>query len=340
MIFFLLFGLFFNCFLGSCLADQLLLNGKDGFPFIDFGYLDGSPETKVIHLKSNDCKVIEDDLLTRIVGASVKGKRWEIDLPNASEYFGGKINFYLGDLDQNGQTDIVIKYSFLSVGGSSSLGSTHFLTILFDEEGLPHIEEFLVQIPSKGPPFGNVLKDSQGRAVFVIKRMLLNNDTCSCFASFYKALNNKWEKLLAEEISLQNPTKYSSFDMNTKYLRFKTKKMDQAIKYCSGIESKWAPDYGTFDIHDFKKIKSFELDKNGDFKFYVFGSQPEAEEFDITDYESCYFVIEKENEIKILNHEIVTKEVLDELTRDQYHIRFENAKNTRNYSIYFEKSKS
>jgi hypothetical protein len=325
-------------------SEKVILDGQNLFPLVHWGEidireaLDKQPKTRKIPLGFCNAHIVQDDL-TRLTGRSLDGKNWELDLSSPGIYEGGIISIYLGDLDQNGLTDIILEYSYPTVGGVTASGDSHLLFILFDKTGWPHPQEFYVHLQNGGQPFTNILRDSQGKAVLVHKRLVRNGEELNmfCYASFYRAVNTKWEKLPVNNLTVQNPTNYSSFNLNSEKKPFDDS--DQALELCSGKEEDNAPDFGSFQVTKFKKIKSFEEDETTYWpSFQVIAEDNEGRDrkIKVPQCEICYVVIEQETGVKIINMEgtDVKKEVL-KMVKEAYPMQLIKVKNNPSYFIYF-----
>jgi hypothetical protein len=333
----------------SYCAEKVILNGENLFPLVKWGEINIKEtlngESKVLRIPLGFCtaSIVQNDN-TKISGRTLDGKKWEVVLDSPGAYIGGNINVFLGDLDQNGLTDIILQYSEGPTNGPTAIGSTRLLFILFDKNGWPHPEEFFVNI-REDAPFKNILQDSQGRAVLVYKRLVpsgeSNEDYHSlfCYAAFYRAVNAKWEKISAADLRILNQNSYSSFNMNPNNKKFINS--DQSWENCSGNEEENAPDFSEFQVLPFKILRSFKMDVNEPrprFQLIAEDEKGRNQEINIAEFESCYVVIEKADKVKILNFmcDEITKEMA-EMEKEKLPVRFIRVKNASCYFIYFVK---
>lgn len=282
-------------------SEKVVLDAKNFFPLVYWGGVGFDFSGKKINLGFCEAEVTaaKNKPYTEIKGHSVGGKVWKIILENIGVHtaISGKegLDVYLGDLAQNGMTDMIIAYNPM-LSGSGFVPDAEFLIILFDRKGLPHPMEFDFNTDYQPLPFKNLIRDSKGRAVLVCKEGL--SDSEDCYATLVRANNTKWEKLLVKNIKIKNAMKGSE-------LGDCLKKDDPAF-----------PDYENLDESKYKVMKSYEYknivgSNNPDLELLV--SDENGSEKTVNAYKganSIYFVFEQKDETAIVDYG-VSKDVLD-----------------------------
>ena len=336
-IFFILFLIFvfqMDLKLGNC-AEEVVLDGQNVFPLIHLyslyknGYKEGLLLSKPISLGFCTAQLTIKDGEGLISGKSLDGRKWDIDF--VAETSLGGCDLYLGDLDQNGNSDVIITYSLNSYGIGPNL---YCLTIFLDKVGYPHPTIFGIYVDSFNRSFKNLIRDSQGKAVLIHKFLWPPGAACCyCNASIYRANNSKWEKLDSTNIELKNQNYASSFTLK-KEKHFGDE--DQALIFCSAKENPDAPDLSNLQIKKFKNIISDPKIEYYDFKFQGIDENDKKVKWTAdASCGDCFFVLESKSEFKMIDACFIEDAVLKQFKEKKWPLWIIQSKNSGENFFWF-----
>lgn len=339
---------FLLLFLGAVLLssrtfadDKIILDGHNLFPLTYWGDIKPGNKSTQIPLGFCDAQITnnEKDFTTRISGQALDGRKWELDLMYVPDYTDLVKSVFLGDLDQGGQKDLVIKTPTSLSGINPNM---EFLVFFFDKKGYPHPQAFDL-FGSQEAKNESILRDPKGRAVLVHKFLQAHEAlTCTCNASFYVAVDSKWVKLDPNNLVIKNVTDATAFQLGGSNTIYEDE--DSALRSCSASEKKDAPDFSVWKVSKFKRLVSYKSISAGETEIIAINSNGKKEKRELFGYEqlSKYWIFESRDEFKLVDDacmgEDTMPKLLDKVIKEKLPFRIVEPKNGRHRFIWFTKS--
>jgi hypothetical protein len=236
-------------------------------------------------------------------GVNKKNMKWEI-ITDKGYYI------YHGDLDKNGQQDIVIvSYT----GGCGMAPSTHILTFMFDDDGLP-VPFACDSYSDAEENFVDDITDIDGDGKAVLIHMTFGDGYW--VTSLYKAGNARWLPVRGIKYNKEFPC----------YTRFSFKENHKPTKLKQG-KSLYAPDLSNATLSFKGVLKSFKManiEQSEPVELKISDNKNEIHNCFPNSWEStCNIVIDSRDERRVVNYgagQAVVENAYNEIYKGKYEL--------------------